>query len=155
MDPLSIRAAGPGDAAALTAIALEAKRHWGYPEAWMALWTEALTITTAFIAAHDVWVAESAGRIHGFCAVVVEPTRGELAHLWVRPAHMGRGVGRRLFEHAVRQLRERAPGVALHIEADPHAEAFYVKMGARRVGEITREWPGLTRVVPELELAAR
>jgi hypothetical protein len=67
---------------------------------------------------------------------------------------MGHGLGRQLFEHAVARLRALAPGAVLGIEADPNAEAFYRHMGARRVGEVTRDWQGVRRVLPYLEFAA-
>jgi predicted GNAT family N-acyltransferase len=67
---------------------------------------------------------------------------------------MGHGLGRRLFEHAVAHLHQVAPGAVLGIEADPNAEAFYRHMGARRVGEVTRDWEGVRRVLPYLEFAA-
>jgi GNAT superfamily N-acetyltransferase len=153
---LLIRRAGTEDAFRLTSIALEAKRHWGYPEAWIALWTPALTITPAFIATHDVFASESNGRILGFYALVVgKGARWELDHLWVRPAHMGHGVGRQLFRHAARRLGDLAPSATLFIEADPNAESFYLRMGATRVGQIPRDWQGLTRVLPELEFSPR
>lgn len=147
---VTIRRAEAADAATLTAIALDAKRHWDYPEEWIALWTPSLTITPAFISAHDVFVAACGGQMAGFYSLVSARARWELDHLYVRPAHMGRGIGRRLFRHAARRLHVRAPGVTLFIEADPHAEPFYLRMGATRVGEIARDWQGLTRVLPEL-----
>jgi GNAT superfamily N-acetyltransferase len=151
-DTPAIRRAEIADAATLTSIAVDAKRHWGYPETWIARWMPALTITPAFIAAHEIFAAESSGGgLVGFYALVVEHERWALDHLWVDPAHMGRGLGRQLFEHAARRLDELAPGATLFIEADPHAESFYLRMGARRVGHITRDWQGVTRVLPALE----
>jgi len=38
----SIRPAALADAGALTVIAQAAKRHWGYPEPWLAAWAAAL-----------------------------------------------------------------------------------------------------------------
>jgi predicted N-acetyltransferase YhbS len=48
---------------------------------------------------------------------------------------MGRGVGRALLRDAVDRARL-AGARTLHIEADPYAEAFYLRFGARRVGEV-------------------
>src|SRR5438034_25922 len=47
-----------------------------------------------------------------------------------------RAVGARMFEHAVATLRADSARV-LRIASDPYAEGFYLRMGARRVGE----WP--------------
>jgi GNAT superfamily N-acetyltransferase len=147
-----IRRAEAADASTLTSIALAAKRHWGYPEAWIRLWTPVLTITPGFIGAHEVFAAEFGGEVAGFCSLVRGSDRWELDHLYVQPSHIRSGIGRQLLEHAVRRLREVAPGATLFIEADPNAELFYLRMGARRVGQISRDWQGLTRVLPELEL---
>ena len=38
---------------------------------------------------------------------------------------------------------------ALSIESDPHAEGFYLRLGARRIGEVPSTLPG--RVLPLLE----
>lgn len=66
-----------------------------------------------------------------------------LEHLWVAPTHIGTGIGRRLVAHATERLR--AEGVrTVRIESDPNAEGFYVKMGARRVGEVASTPAGRT-----------
>jgi len=38
----------------------------------------------------------------------------------------------------------------LEIESDPNAEGFYKRMGARRVGTVTRELAGFNRNLPIL-----
>ena len=38
---IALRTAVPADAARLTEIAFAAKRHWAYPESWVARWREA------------------------------------------------------------------------------------------------------------------
>lgn len=149
--PTHIRPALASEADRLTQIAYASKKHWGYPDAWMALWREALTLTPAYIANNPVFVAEEATTIAGFHALIGSGTRWELDHLWVLPESIGRGIGSALFRHAVAYLTEHAPGAVLKIESEPNAEPFYIRMGARRVGETTREWQGLLRTLPQLE----
>jgi GNAT superfamily N-acetyltransferase len=132
---MEIRSALTADAAALTRIAHAAKRHWGYPEAWMRLWNRDLTVSPRFIAAHRVACAIADERIVGFYALSREASIFELEHMWVGPEHMGRGVGARLFAHAVETVRALG-GDRLTIASDPNAEAFYRRMGARRLGEV-------------------
>ena len=142
--------ASPGDAETLTRIAFAAKSYWGYPERWIQRWQEALTITPGFISDNEVYAAvfEEMG---GFYALVERGRTVELEHLWVSPDHIGTGVGRVLFDHAVR--RAAALGAAtLSIEADPNAEGFYRRMGARRVGENVYEIDGQKRELPLLIL---
>jgi GNAT superfamily N-acetyltransferase len=147
-----IRPARPEEAPLLSAIAHAAKRHWGYPEAWIAAWREALTVTPAFVARHPVFVAEDGSAVRGFHALVPAGERWTLEHLWVRPEWIGEGLGRRLFEHAAATARS-AGAAALEIEADPHAEPFYLHMGALRVGEARADVAGQPRVLPRLRLA--
>jgi GNAT superfamily N-acetyltransferase len=152
----TIRRARADEAAALTAIAHAAKRHWGYPEVWIARWRDALTLTPAFIIDHPVFVAAEAdgGRSRGFYALAVQGSDAVLEHLWVEPEWMGRGVGRDLLLHAIETAR--AEGAArLEIDSDPHAEEFYRRMGARRIGQVRADVDEVQRVLPRLEIALR
>lgn len=68
------------------------------------------------------------------------------------PPAIGTGVGGRLWRHATEIAR--AEGfTSLRIAADPHAQAFYLVMGATRVGKIpSGSVPG--RVLPLLSWVA-
>jgi ribosomal protein S18 acetylase RimI-like enzyme len=147
---ISIRRATSSDAARATEVARIAKAHWGYPADWLATWHEGLAITAADIDRHPTWVAEVDGVIAGVCQIQGDTGRFMLEHVWVDPAHHGRGVGRALVEEA----RGSVEGL-LHIVADANAERFYIKLGAERVGEIEAPMPGAPeRKLPLLELHA-
>jgi GNAT superfamily N-acetyltransferase len=135
MDDIEIRRARPADAETLTCIAHAAKRHWRYPEEYIELWREALTVTPDFIARHPVYCAWQDERIVGFYALSGEGPARELEHMWVMPEAVGKGIGARLLNHAVWAVRLDG-AETLRIASDPNAEGFYVKMGARRVGEV-------------------
>lgn len=146
---MKIRRAIASDAAILTEIAFAAKRHWGYPERWIQSWKEVLTIRAEYIRGHEIYIATREEEVVGFYALVTESRRGMLEHLWVNPSAMSQGIGRSLFEHAVRQAK--ALGItAIEIESDPNAEKFYKRMGARRIGENVTEFEGQRRVLPTL-----
>ena len=146
---MQIVRAHPRDAATLTNIAIEAKRHWGYSEKWMASWREVLTIRSEQIEVDEVYCATDVGEIMGFYALHRDRDILRLEHLWVLPQRMRRGVGRALFEHSVE--RTRALGFrSLHIESDPNAEGFYQHMGARRVGMNMTQLDGQHRELPLL-----
>ncbi len=144
---VDIRRALPGDAVALTRIAFAAKRHWGYPEAWIRQWKESLTITPEFIQDSEVYSAVVGEETVAFYALTGTGQRRDLEHLWVSPAWIGSGVGRLLFEHATRTATSLGANT-LEIEADPNAEGFYLRMGARRIGENVYEMDGQERVLP-------
>jgi GNAT superfamily N-acetyltransferase len=130
---MQITRAKPEDANELTEIVHAAKRHWGYPERWIENWRDTLTIGAEFIAANVTYSAIEDGRAVGFYLLTKESDGLHLDHLWIAPHAMGRGIGRALFEHALEQTR-RLGHRALKIEADPNAEGFYTRMGARRIG---------------------
>ena len=146
---VDILPATPEAADALTRIAFAAKRYWGYPESWIQHWRESLTITLEFVRNNRVYAAVSGGEPCAFYALTSTGGELELEHLWVLPGWIGSGVGRLLFEHAVSEAaRQGATTVA--IEADPNAEGFYLRMGARRVGENVYEIVGRKRKLPLL-----
>ena len=149
---VEIRRATPELAPTLTQIAHAAKRHWRYPERWIESWRELLTITPAFVAEHEVFAGTVGEEVVGFYALVDFDTHWSLEHLWVRPQFIGRGVGRRLFEHAVDRARSLRP-TPLRIESDPNAEHFYLRMGARRIGSTPADMEGVQRSLPLLELS--
>lgn len=142
-----IRRARGADAEALTRIAYAAKRHWGYPDELMRLWTADLTVREEFVSGHPVYVAVRAASLVGFYALSRDGDRCELEHMWVDPPHMGSGIGTRLFDHATATARSLG-GATLRIASDPNAEGFYRRMGARRVGEVASAPAG--RMLPVL-----
>ena len=146
-----IKLASVGDAQTLTQIALDAKRHWGYPEHWIKHWESDLTISAEFISSNHVYVAEDEGEIRGFYALCLVDEKAELEHLWVRPSHIGTGIGKELFLDAM----ERAAKLnvsEVELSADPNAAGFYKRMGASQVGEIDSEIDGQPRKIPRMKI---
>ncbi len=145
--------ASPNDASHLTAISHAAKRYWGYSDELIALWDADLTVSPQFIDDHPVFCAVQSDAIVGFYALSRQGEAFELEHLWVDPMHMGAGVGARLFEHAVRTVRSLG-GSLLTIVSDPHAEGFFRRMGASRVGEAPSKPEGRTLPLMTLVIGA-
>lgn len=146
-----IRSASPEDASILTTIALDAKRHWGYPESWIKHWESDLTISSDFIRDNHVYVAEEDGEIRGFYALCVAGDKAELEHMWVTPAMIGTGIGKELFLDAM----ERAAKLnvnAVEISSDPNAAGFYQRMGATQIGEVDSTINGQPRKLPRLKI---
>ncbi len=149
---IQIRRARPDEAGVLTEIAHVAKRHWGYPENWIRQWKSDLTITPELIAKNEMYVAMNGEEIVGCCAIAFSESLAELEHMWIRPKHIGAGIGRALILH----VKERAANLAipaLELSADPNAEGFYERMGATRIGEGRSEIEGEPRVLPRMTLA--
>ena len=130
---MELRPGRPGEAAALTGLALRSKAHWGYDEAFMAACRDELTVRPGDTAGGRTVVAEEDGRVLGFTTLSGEPPEGALGMMFVEPGTIGRGVGRLLFEHTMGRAR-RLGFETLTIDADPNAEPFYTAMGAVRIG---------------------
>ena len=146
-----IRRALPEEADTLTQIALDAKRHWGYPEHWIKHWESDLTVSSDFIRNNQVYIAEHEGKIRGFYALTVSGNKAELEHMWVTPASIGTGIGKELFldamdRAATLEVRE------IEISADPNAAGFYERMGASQIGETDASIDGQVRKLPRLRI---
>ncbi len=146
-NPVNIRIADPSEADALTEIAFAAKRHWGYPERWIALWHSLLTIGPTSITTNETFTARLGECIVGFAALKLDGVVLLLNDLWVLPTAMGWGIGRALFREA--QQRAQARGFAtFEIESDPHAAGFYKRMGAEYLRTHTTLLEGRPRELP-------
>ncbi len=131
----TLRPALPAEAAELTALAIRSKAHWGYDATFMALAAPDLQITPELLEGATAFVAESAGRAVGFYVLAAVDGVPMLRDLWVDPAAIGTGVGKRLWSHMLEQAG-RLGYRAVRITSEPNAEGFYAKMGARRIGSV-------------------
>lgn len=147
---LTFERAKPEHAGTLTRIAIAAKRHWGYPEAWIQIWILQLTISPAYIAENETWLALLNDEPAGFYSLKQSEGAWWLDNLWVRPGAMGQGLGAALFCHARRRATLRGASV-LRVESDPNAQGFYEKMGAVKVGARATDVDGRPRVLPLME----
>lgn len=146
-----LRRAHQAEAAALSALALRSKAHWGYNEAFMAACVEELTVTKADITKLDFVVAECDGAVIGFYALAKHSNaRCELDALFVEPAYIGQGVGRLLMSNAIAAAQQYGAKI-LEIQADPNAAPFYQAAG----GVIVKQTPSASitgRTLPFLEI---
>ena len=130
MEPI-LRAARPEEAAALSALALRSKAHWGYSADFLEAARAELTL--AADALEGVVVATVGEQLGGFRKLVIAGAAAELDMLFVDPPFIGTGLGRLLLDDALAVAR--AAGVErVALDADPDAEAFYARRGARTIG---------------------
>jgi GNAT superfamily N-acetyltransferase len=134
LDP-AIRRAGPAEAGVLSTLALRSKAHWGYDADFLAACQDDLTLSADDIATSAVYVFDGASTPSGIYRLVLrDDSVVELDALFVEPAAMGQGVGRRLWQHAVSTATKLGRSEMVW-QSDPQAEGFYLAMGARRAGE--------------------
>ena len=133
-DAPHVRPAVPAERAVLEALQSRASlRNPGDRDALLRN-PDAIDVPVEQIEAGQVFVAESAGTIVGFAAVVPRADgNAEIDALFVEPEQWRRGIGRVLIERAVEVAR--ASGAeALHVVGNPHAEAFYRASGFETIG---------------------
>jgi len=117
----------------LSELAVRSKGHWGYDADFLAISRVQLAVRAEDVVTRRVTVAEVDGVVAGFYALEGDGSDSELSLMFVEPARIGGGVGRRLWEYAVATAA--AVGItSFHIDADPFAEDFYLLMGAIRSG---------------------
>jgi hypothetical protein len=94
MGGMQIRLARGEEAAAITALGLRSKAHWGYDEAFIARCASELRWDEDDLHTMLVHVAERDGTLLGFCAVNPAAAPPELGALFIEPDAMGAGAGR-------------------------------------------------------------
>jgi GNAT superfamily N-acetyltransferase len=129
-----IRRANPAEAAVLSALALRSKAHWGYDADFLEASRDDLTLSPDEVATSTVFIYDGEAGPAGFYRLLPgDGNEAVLDDLFVEPAAMGQGVGRALWQHAVATAT--ALGFAeIVFQSDPHAEGFYLAMGAVRAG---------------------
>lgn len=131
--PVTLSSVTSADLAAMSALCLRSKAHWGYDAVFMAACREELTLTENDLDTSALTSAWRDGALAGVAQVKPEENGAEIWKLFVDPPHMGTGVGRQLFAWCVDQA-ENLGAAELRIEADPEAVPFYQRMGAKITG---------------------
>jgi GNAT superfamily N-acetyltransferase len=136
-----LRRADRLDAERCTALAFAAKAHWGYPASWLEAWAPQLTILPAYIDQHRVTVACDARDILGVCAIEDHQDHWMLEHVWIAPPFQRHGIGRALVLDALDAARRLSP-MPVCLLADPFAQEFYARLGARMTGWVAAPMDG-------------
>jgi GNAT superfamily N-acetyltransferase len=144
MSKLCIRPAISVERAALEALQRRASLSNSNDRAALLANPDAIELPLQQILSGQVFVAEQAGQIKGFSAVVPRADGNvELDALFVEPECWRQGIGRALIEHATKAA-VLAGAKYLHVIGNPHAEHFYIACGFEVFGvEQTRFGSGL------------
>jgi GNAT superfamily N-acetyltransferase len=142
---VELRPGRPGEAAALSALALRSKAHWGYSAEFLEACRAELTVAESSLP--SVTVAVVRDTIAGF-SLLEGHSAGELAMLFVDPPWIGHGIGGLLLSAALDAARRRGYR-HVDLDADPGAAPFYLRYGARHLGDVpSGSIPG--RTLPHL-----
>jgi len=121
---------------------LRSKAHWGYDSAQIEAFKQELTLSSKDLDQCYSIVAVRNDKVVGF-ARVHTVALARLHDLYVEPEILGRGIGGNLFNLCVEAARRKG-ALDLTIDADPHTQEFYKRMGCLLDGEVpSSSIPGL------------
>jgi len=152
---IKIEHAIPKDADKLTQIAFAAKSFWGYPEEYLKLWKDDLTIPADYVQKNTVLIVKNEkDEILGFGAIEFSTAFNayEIGHMWVFPEYIGNGLGRFLLNALINQA-QKAGITQLYSVSDPNAQGVYEKMGFVLMGQRASQPKG--RYLPVLVVDTR
>ncbi|MFE6137109.1 GNAT family N-acetyltransferase [Bacillus sp. NPDC057893] len=120
------------EAGELSELALFSKASWDYSEEFILSCKEELTITEEYIKNNFVYVLENNNMKIGFFLFL--RNENALDFLYIHPCFKGKGYGKILWEFVIEQANEL--GIkSFTIDSDPNAKGYYLKMGAKLIGE--------------------
>ncbi len=136
----------------LNALAFAAKASWGYPKHYLEIWTEEITVKPELLQNNRIFkVINKNNELLGFYGLEGTPPKLILEGFWVKPEAMGKGIGRALFQHML-QIAFSLKAQFVEWESDPNAYPFYVRMGAKTVGQRIYDLDGKKRELPILRI---
>ncbi len=145
---MKIERAIPTYHTSLTTITKQSKGIWGYSVQQMADWDEALTILPKYIAENETLKLVSGKKIIGYYSVLkIDAKILKLDNFFILPEAMGQGCGSLLLTYLFEKASEENFD-CITLDADPNAEAFYLKFGFSTVGQVETSTPG--RYLPQM-----
>lgn len=135
------------DLKVLNTISVQSKMYWGYPEEWLQLWVDDLTVTSEYLNKNHVFKLQLNDEIIGFVALAGAGQVFEVDHLWVLPPFIGKGYGKMLLKEVIDRVV--AFGAEVFVIADPNAESFYKSQGFVSYDVIESTPPG--RFLPKMK----
>ncbi|KAB2452358.1 GNAT family N-acetyltransferase [Bacillus sp. CH126_4D] len=129
---MKIREALLSEGNELSELALHSKATWNYSEEFLLACKEDLTITDEYIKNNFVYVLENDNKMIGFFSFLRNDK--SLDFLYIHPRYKGTGYGKVMWKFVIEQAKEL--GIkSFTINSDPNAKGFYLKMGAKLIGE--------------------
>ncbi|EOP09047.1 MULTISPECIES: GNAT family N-acetyltransferase [Bacillus] len=129
---MKIRKAVLREANELSELALHSKATWNYSEEFILACKEDLTITEEYIKNNFVYVLENDNTKIGFFSFLRNDKA--LDFLYIHPRYKGKGYGKILWEYVIEKANELGLK-SFTIDSDPNAKGYYLKMGAKLIGE--------------------
>lgn len=131
---VELRAPGHDELEAASDLCPKSKAFWGYDAAFLSACAGELTLTEDDLSHSEVTLAISNGELAGVAQVSNSDDGCFLEKLFVDPAFMGQGIGRKLFRWSCAAASQLG-ATRMIVESDPDAAAFYLAMGCTPAGQ--------------------
>lgn len=152
---IALRPPHPNELRAASDLCLRSKAFWGYDADFMSACREELTLRESDVSRDPIVPAFKEDELVGVAQISSGKDGCYLEKLFVDPAHMGKGIGRALFEWSISAARNLGAEIMI-IEADPDAVPFYLAMTCREAGVApSASIPGRTLPRLTFEFGAR
>jgi GNAT superfamily N-acetyltransferase len=133
---ISFRRALASEAAALRDLVVRSMGNWDHPPGYLAEARRLMSLSAEDLRRDEAWVTLVDGAVAGFYRLSRAAESAEIEEFHLEPRMIGRGIGRRVFQHAAE--RARAVGARWLVwSTDANTLGFYRRMG----GEITGTTP--------------
>lgn len=137
------------DHLALSNVTKKSKAYWGYSPQQMQLWDDELTVTPNDFDRMYFYKLMQGKHIIGYYAYDDQSASSvKLESLFILPDFIGLGLGKLLLSDLIDRLQSNGCHKIV-LEADPHAENFYLKHGFSVVGH--KETSIKNRYMPIME----
>ena len=147
---MKIEAADSADHLELSDLTKLSKAFWGYSDAQILAWDEDLTLSEAYFDNNHVYKAIDREKLIAYYSYGRENAHTvKLDNLFVHPEWIGKGIGQTLMSHFLNELAN-TNYKRIVLDADPHAEKFYLKLGFHTIDQLQSSVPG--RFLPIMEL---
>ena len=140
-----IRAGAPHERAALEELQRRASLMWEEYRPYLLANPDVIELPLAQLQEGHVRVAEQAGGVAGFAALLPRDGWHELDGLFVEPDQWGLGIGRALVVDALAIARQ-AGAPAIEVTANPRAEGFYIRLGFAVTGRTQTQFGPANRM---------
>ncbi|WP_291865115.1 GNAT family N-acetyltransferase [Maribacter sp.] len=140
------------DAKDVTELTIRSKSHWNYSKKQIEEWREELTITEKYIDENQIFKLVIDKCLIGFYAYQPESeTDIKLNYLFVDSKFIGKGYGKALMVDFLQRIKN-SEFKRVILDADPHAEKFYSRLGFRVIGKLKSSIKDRFLPIMELEI---
>jgi len=140
------------DALALTELTIRSKDYWNYGTDQIDKWIADLTITEEYITENILYKLINNNRILGYYSLIRESDLIiKMDNLFIEPEYIGKGFGSVLLNHACERSLSLGYKI-MNLDADPHAEQFYIRHGFKVIGQLPTSIKGRFLPIMKKEL---